>query len=309
MSRIAVIDMGTNTFNLLVGEKVGEEVRRIYTCREVVKLGEGGLADGIIRPVPFGRGLTAIQKLVQQANTLGASAIYGLATSGIRSTANGADFVAQAADLTGIKIDIIEGLEEARLIYHGAIVAVEEPQFPLLIMDIGGGSTEFIIADHEGILWSESFKIGVSRMKETFQPSDPITEKELRDIEMHLDTELASLLNAMNQYQPTMLIGSAGSFDSFAQMLQPDREDELAMDGSVTYDFEVTALNKLIAKILSSTYVERLDMPGLVKMRADMIVLAAVQLQFILFHLTPTQVRLSNFSMKEGYLFEKLKNA
>lgn len=307
MKRVAVIDLGTNTFNLLVVEGDGAKVKRLENLRRVVKLGEGGLAQKRIMPIPYQRGLNALSELVDIARDLSADEIHALATSGIRSTVNGADFVGDAQSKTNICIQTISGDEEARLIYKGAMQAVTDINYPVLVMDIGGGSTEFILGNNQGIIWKQSFQIGVSRLMEHFQPADPITPSELEEINDHLSDTLAPLLDKCKEINPVMMIGSAGSFDSFAQMLSTDRTDELDLNTSTSYRFDLDRLATLHQQLIQSTYAQRLEMPGLVKMRADMIVLSSVQLQFVLNAVNLDQVSLSTYSMKEGYAAELLQ--
>ncbi len=169
--RIAVIDCGTNTFNLLVVELQNASFKRIYTSKIPVKLGEGGINNKVIHKIPFKRGVDALVKFKNELNKLAVVEIYAFATSAIRDAENGIDFKKEVLIQSGIEINIIDGNKEAELIYKGNKLAMDLGTGPSLIMDIGGGSTEFIIGNKEHILWKKSYRLGAARMLEKFNPS------------------------------------------------------------------------------------------------------------------------------------------
>ncbi|MFM8431632.1 MAG: phosphatase, partial [Bacteroidota bacterium] len=146
--RAAIIDLGTNTFHLLVIDKTPDgNWKKIKVIRKTVKLGKGGLKDGIIAPAAFERGLNVLGHFSQLIDAYSPDDVIALATSGIRSTSNGVDFIRHVKKLTGINIRAIDGVQEASFILDGVRQTLPEHLGRVLIMDIGGGSTEFIIAD------------------------------------------------------------------------------------------------------------------------------------------------------------------
>ena len=159
--RIAVIDLGTNTFNLLIVEVNSDKTySHVFQTKISVKLAEGGMNEGVIAEIPFQRGMAAFKTHFETTKKYKVDKVFAFATSAIRSTKNGQLFVEQAKEETGIDIQIISGDREAELIYYGVHSAVEMDDDASLIIDIGGGSTEFIIANKNRIFWKQSFLLG-----------------------------------------------------------------------------------------------------------------------------------------------------
>jgi exopolyphosphatase/guanosine-5'-triphosphate,3'-diphosphate pyrophosphatase len=305
--RIAIIDLGTNTFNLLIAELHTRGTYEIlYKNKIASKLGEGGINLGVILPIPFQRGLDAMREHQKAIAEYGAEKVYALATSAIRSAANGEEFIRRAEEETGIKIEIISGDREAELVYYGVRSAVKMDERYSLIMDIGGGSTEFIIADREKIIWAQSFQLGAARLLERFHESDPITHWEREALSNYLIRELQPLFMAVSRYPVVELIGSSGSFDSLAEMIAHRYHSISVLRGKTEYTFNLEDSQAIYLEILESTRVDRLKMKGLIEMRVDMIVVSAILIHMVIGQLKIPQMRLSTFSLKEGVLWELL---
>jgi exopolyphosphatase/guanosine-5'-triphosphate,3'-diphosphate pyrophosphatase len=310
MKRIAIIDLGTNTFNLLVAELFPDSTYKVlFKTKAVSKLGEGGINLGLILPVPFRRGLDGLKTLRASIDHYEVEQIFAFATNAIRSASNGEEFIREAEKETGIRIEIISGDREAELIYYGVRSAVKMDSSLSLIMDIGGGSTEFIIANKDGILWKCSFHLGAARLLERFHESDPITEHEKENLIHYLLTELAPLFEAVKQFPVTELIGASGSFDSLAEMVAYRFHDINILKNKTEYTFNLQDSQEIYHEVLRSTRDERLKMKGLIEMRVDMIVVSAIFVHLIISHLEIPRMRLSTFSLKEGVLWELLHHS
>lgn len=308
MERIAVIDLGTNTFNLLVAEASAEHTYQIiYTTKVAVKLGEGGINTGTIASVPFQRGIDAMKLHLETANKYNVSKIFAFATSAVRSAENGNDFVAEIKKQTGIEVNIISGEKEAELIYAGVRQALDIGTEKALVMDIGGGSTEFIICNNHQIFWKHSFDLGVSRMYEFFKHSEPITEEEILKIDNYFKEKLQPLFKAVEQYHIDTLIGSSGSFDTFAEMIFCRFHKEETFESRTSYEFQLEDFYKIHDLIIRSNLDVRYKMEGLIEMRVDMIVLASLFTNFVLRELKLKKMRLSTYALKEGVLSEITK--
>ncbi len=306
--RIAIIDLGTNTFNILIVEiKENKSYHAIFQTKLPVKLGEGGINDHLIRPVPFQRGIDALKQHQKTIEKYDVHQVYPFATSAVREAVNGQEFVEKLKLETGYDVRTISGEREAELIYYGVREAVKMTGELSLIIDIGGGSTEFIIANKEQTFWKQSFLLGAARLLEKFNPSDPITDGQIREIDTYLTHELQPLFDAVKKYPVTELIGSSGSFDSLAEMIAHRFYSPDILNGSTEYTFRMSDFEALYATILKSTKEERLQMEGLVEMRVDMIVISSVLVHFILSAFNIPKMRLSTFSLKEGILYELLK--
>jgi exopolyphosphatase/guanosine-5'-triphosphate,3'-diphosphate pyrophosphatase len=306
--RIAIVDLGTNTFNLLVAEiATDHSYKIIFNTKIAVKLGEGGINTGIIAPAPFQRGIDAMKNHLETANKYNVEKIFAFATSAVRSAKNGTDFVAEIKKQTGIEVTIISGEKEAKLIYGGVRQALDIGTEKALVMDIGGGSTEFIICNNEQIFWKHSFDLGVSRMYEFFKHYEPITDEEIRKIENYLQEKLQLLFRAIEQHPLDTLIGSSGSFDTFAEMIFCRFYKGEMLNNKTSYEFKLEDYYKIHKLIVNSNLDERYKMEGLIEMRVDMIVLASLFTNFILRELKLTKMRLSTYALKEGVLSELTK--
>lgn len=303
--KIAIIDLGTNTFNLLIVEINSDHTyKHLFQTKISVKLGEGGINKAIIAPVPFQRGIDAIRSYKKIIEEYKVEKVVAFATSAIRSASNGSEFVEQVKDATDIDVHVISGDKEAELIYCGVRDAVEMNGETSLIIDIGGGSTEFIIANKNKIFWKQSFLLGAARLLELFDPSDPITDNEVSELTEYLQIELQSLFEAVKKYPVVELIGSSGSFDSLAEIIAHRFYSPHILDDRTEYTFNLDDCEAIYDSILKSTKEERLKMKGLVAMRVDMMVISSILVNFIVTSFEIKKMRLSTYSLKEGILYQ-----
>ncbi|MBI3233624.1 MAG: phosphatase, partial [Bacteroidetes bacterium] len=160
MALHAVIDLGTNTFQLLIAEYNQGQIKLIEQFQQAVKLGEGSINQQYIQPNAFDRGIKALSKFREKMDELGVESHVAIATSAIRNASNGQQFIEEALQLSQIQITAIDGNKEAYYIYQGVKQSIKNIDDIFLIMDIGGGSVEFIIGDITTIYWKQSFDIG-----------------------------------------------------------------------------------------------------------------------------------------------------
>lgn len=295
--KIAAIDLGTNTFHLIIAEHNEPELRIIYKTNQPVKLGEDITKNNLIIPTAFERGINCLKEFKTILDQHQVDKIKATATSGVRSAKNGLDFIEVAKNDAGIIIDIIDGDEEAQLIYEGvkwsgAITGKS------LIMDIGGGSTEFIICDENELIWKKSYDIGAARLMQTFFKSDPINKVDQNAINNYLSEELKALKFICDEFQPQALIGSAGAFETFAGMLNK----ELDLKTTSTAQISLTKYQELAENLIHSSHHERAAMEGLIPLRVDMIVMAAMLTNYIVKELTIKEMKLSTYDLKMGVL-------
>ena len=306
--RLAIIDLGTNTFNLLIAD-INErgKFNILFHDKISVKLGEGGINSNQILPVPFQRGIDAIGLHLESILKYKTETIQAFATSAIRSALNGADFVTAVKEKFGIHIQVIDGNREAELIYEGVKMGVKMDDSNSLIMDIGGGSTEFIIANSEKYLWKHSFDLGAARLLEKFKPHDPILETEIVSFENYFDAQLAPLKEAVAHFGITELIGSSGSFDTFAEMICHKFYSPINLTQQTSYDFSLNDFYNIHAQLLKSDKEERLATPGIIEMRVDMIVVSTIFTNYILQKFKLSKMRLSTYALKEGVIAQMIK--
>ena len=305
--RIAVIDLGTNTFNLVIADHNKSHYTIIHQDKFPVKLGEGGINQNIIQPVPFWRGIDNIEKILSIIKSYSVNKIYAFATSAIRDAANGSQFVSTIYKLFQLKINVITGNKEAELIYLGVKSGLSIGKQNVLIMDIGGGSTEFIIANEEEIFWKKSYKLGAARLLGKFDPMEPITKQCVEAIELYLTEELKTLTKALKKFKVHELIGSSGSFDTFAEMICHQYYSPDLLEGKTSFEYRINDMLDIHQQLLISTKAERLKMNGLIAMRVDMIVIASIFTQFVIKKYQIEKVRLSTYSLKVGVLYKMIQ--
>lgn len=301
----AIIDCGTNTFNLLIAEfEFNGEHRILLNTKKSVKLGEGGLAGNRIAQKPFERGYKAFLEFVDLAKKHKADTIQAFATSAIRSTINGPEFVKKILEKTGIIIQVLNGDTEAQYIFKGVNLAMEGITKPVLIMDIGGGSTEFIIASDNQVHWKKSFELGASRLLEAFKPSDPVSPEQVIALKEHLKEILGPLNSQMKKHQIETLIGCSGSFESLADMIMAD-QNQSETTGKL-YTFNNDELKAMHRRLLASTEAERKNIPGLVEYRVDTIVFASIFIRYVKKRYKIENVHHSSYALKEGVLADMI---
>lgn len=307
--RISVIDLGTNTFNLLIVETNGDQPYKIiYNNKLPVKLGKSGIDKKEIRPDAITRGLNAIERHLQTIREYNAERIFAFATSAVRSARNGEQFVKMIRQRFDLEVEIINGDREAELIYYGVKQAVKLGSEKVLILDIGGGSNEFIIADQENIYWKKSYPLGIARLLAKFKPSDPISIEEIEFISNYLEERLSDLFEEFKKHKINTLIGASGSFETIVAMIRADDPNFESETGTVpeSVNIDLTDFENLYQKLINSTLKERKQMKGLESMRLEMIVVATLIVKFILQKLKLQLLMQSNFALKEGVIYELL---
>ena len=302
MGKVGIIDLGTNTFNLLIANVNGLNYEVLHKTKIAVKLGEGGIHKGFIAPDAYKRGLDALKIHKETLLDYQIQNYYAVATSAIRSSDNGTQFVEDVKQKLGILINIIDGDKEADLIYNGVKQAVDFNGMPKLIIDIGGGSTEFIIANKSQVFWKKSYQLGAARLLELFKPNNPIELDDFNAIDSHLSNSLQDLLEMCETYEIDSLIGSSGSFDTLAEMISCRKGDCGVWKKESYFNFHMHDYNEIQRLIYGSSLEERLKMKGLTPMRADMIVVSIIIINYILNNLAIHELQLSRYALKEGLI-------
>jgi exopolyphosphatase/guanosine-5'-triphosphate,3'-diphosphate pyrophosphatase len=294
--RKAVIDLGTNTFNLLIADVHASGFELVHSEKDGVALGMGGINDGLLSEEAFARGQAALHHFSEQCKRFGVHEIHAIGTSALRGASNSTDFLESAKSDFGIEIEIVSGLREAELIYKGVRWSYDFHE-PGVIMDIGGGSTEFIFADAKGVHDMISLNIGVSRIYQQFSSSDPLTESEIGKIEDWLEERAEGFFEGK---QCDLLIGASGSFETFYELVHLTAFPEKIKSVSVPFDEIMKSLDDIIV----STQAERDKNPWIIPIRKKMAPIAAVKTRWIIQKLKVNKILISPCSLKEGVLAE-----
>ena len=304
MSKYAVADLGTNTFQFLIAESSTSGYEELVNKQETVKLGEGGINKGIIQPMAFERGLVAMRKFHSLVLKHEVKEVRAVATSALRNATNGQVFIEQVKAETGINIEIIDGDTEAAFIYKGIRAAGCLSGKNSLIMDIGGGSVEFIIGNRDSIIWKQSFEIGSARLMDKFHQTDPIPPESVDALNRYLEESLKDLLTTAPNYKIENLIGSSGAFETFAELIELDKGSLFDLKKTKSYTFDKDELLNLIQKLIGSSHEERANTKGIIPIRVDMIVCSSLTTRFVMEKFRISQVMMSTNSLKEGVLAE-----
>ena len=291
--RRAVIDLGTNTFNLLIADTQKRQV--LFQTKVGVALGMGGINEKRISNEAMERALGLFKAHCAQWQV---EDIRAIGTSALRDATNAQDLLCKVQDELQFSIEIITGQREAELIYKGVRLTHDFVN-PALIMDIGGGSTEFIAADHQGPFVAHSFDIGVSRLFQLFKFQDPMSLNDIEKVETYLAERCAPFFK---QQLPTVLIGSSGSFETFYELM----EESIFDSKSNAIEVDSNRFAHMLGQIIASTQAERDQNPHIIAIRKKMAPLAAVKTRWVMRQAQISQILISPYSLKEGVLFASL---
>ena len=296
---IAIIDLGTNTFHLLIVENK----ETLFKESIPAKIGKGGISDGIISEDGIERALKVLKYFREIIDSQGVSLenIFAMGTSAIRNAGNKDEFIAKILAETGIKIKVISGEEEAELIALGVKQAMDIPETSL-IMDIGGGSVEFIICQENKIFWKQSFEIGGQRLMDKFMKSDPISMRSVQTMDDFFREKLLPLANACHQYAPKVLIGSSGTFDTLIDMFFMKEKGHLPQKEEVSFEYSLDEFYHVYDELLFKNHAERMAIAGMIELRVDMIVVAMCLIRFVVQMLDIQRIRVSSYALKEGVM-------
>ena len=316
--RVAIIDCGTNTFNLLVKEKVEGKWKTLFKTKLPVKLGEGGFSENVLMPNRMARGLDALFSYKNVIDSLGVKDVRVFATSAVREASNGNEFVAKVKKHLNFDMEVISGDREAELIFEGVVQTTEEIKEDYLIMDIGGGSTEFIFVRDQKPLWRKSYLLGVSRLHGMLNPASRINQDDVHRLRAHLNNELQDLISFLKENPVRVLVGSSGSFDTLFDMYQFARAKDSSKDASQDSRKDSTEsstegsrkLNEIPFNaypsvhqwLMGSTLEERLKHPSIPQMRAEYMPLSTYLVKFILEQSSFNKMYQSEYALKEGVL-------
>lgn len=292
--RFAILDLGSNTFHLLIVEPTKSDFTEIYRERVYTKLGKGG--SSIILPESYKAGIECLilfKKLLATHSVLKYKAI---GTAALRTSSNGAEFLAAAKEKAGIDIELIDGKQEASYIAKGVVQATELHRGHQWIMDIGGGSVEFILLENGDPIWMESYKVGLGILHSQFHKSEPLSSKHTNDLIAFLENELKPVVAKANEYSATQLIGASGSFEVIQNIL------DLQKWTAHSYRCHVLDFHKIKEKLLALDVEERIQVDGLPKERVDLIVVALILMDFAIKNLGIEELIISDFAMKEGLI-------
>ncbi|MGV9211325.1 Ppx/GppA phosphatase family protein [Micromonospora sp. RB23] len=284
---MAAIDCGTNSIRLLVAdlpeESAGPQAPLVDVTRrmEIVRLGQGVDRTGRLAPEAIERTRVALASYAADIEKLGAQRVRMCATSASRDAANAADFTEMVQRTLGVEPEVVSGDEEARLSFTGAVRGLPaDAEEPFLVVDIGGGSTEFVVGDRAGVRSAISVDIGCVRMTERHLAGDPPTPEQVAAAEADIAAVVDRALAAVPGREAATLIGLAGSVTTVVAIAEGLRgyEPERIHHARVSYE----AVARVTADLLERTSAQRLEIPVMHPGRADVIGAGALVLRVIM---------------------------
>ncbi|HKQ70970.1 MAG TPA: Ppx/GppA phosphatase family protein [Polyangiaceae bacterium] len=297
--RIAALDIGSNSFHLIVAHvNPGGRMEILDRAKEMVRLGET-LRTGIITPEIFKRGLDALRSLKRIADRQQPDAIVAVATSAVREAQNGGEFARAVRDELGIDIRVIRGQEEAHLIYLGARNALDLVGRRVALFDVGGGSTELILADARECYFTISLKLGVLRLRDEWQAADPPNAREVAALGDRVRSALEPVVarvRAMGFDFVALTSGTAFALANLATRLSG------GPSGSPPKTLSFRALCDVEKKLLSLPVAERVRLGGLDPRRADTVLPGAILLRAILELSGVDEATLCEPALREGII-------
>lgn len=311
VKRIAGIDLGTNSFHAVIADIFEDgHFELVDSLKEMVFLAEAGLGSDISEE-SMKRGLNALRIINQLCEGQNVESIHAYATSAIREAKNGGEFIQRVIDEIGIKVNAISGLLEAELISLGVRNGVRLENSPSLLVDIGGGSVEFIIADHEKTHFLTSHKIGVARLRADFVDADPPTAKQIREMEQFILSEIEDVRVALVQHPCAEIIGSSGTMQAVAALLalRGKGKEKIDLTSIPLNEFRFTRqeFESLAGSLLKMNRKKRLRIVGLDEKRVDLILPGIILIGTLLKELKVDLVRISIQALREGIIIRAIQ--
>ena len=304
---LAAIDIGTNSVHLVVARmQPGEGGPRFEVLeqeKEMVRLGSGGGDMTELAPDAIERGIAALRRFRQIAEVHGAT-VVAAATSAVREAENRDEFVHRARDEAGVRVEVISGLEEARLIHLGVLQAVPVFDQRLLLCDIGGGSTELLVGEQGATLAARSLKLGAIRLTRRFFDGDVLHPAAVESCRRYVRSTLAPFALEVRRLAPEVAIGSSGTIGALAEMAVA-RETGSRPRTINNLVLERAGLAAVIDDLVAAPdAAARADLPGLDARRADIILGGALVLEQVMDELDLDELTVSGYALREGLLLD-----
>ena len=304
--RIAAFDLGSNSFHLLVvdAHPDGTFVPLIRE-KEMLRLGDAVGREGRIPDALADRAVATVDRFRKLALGAGTEEIHARATAALREADNGGEVVDRMAAEAAVKVRVISGQEEARLIFEAvrASVVIDPP--PALCLDLGGGSLEVTVGDRTRLLWAASVRLGVARLSAELVTGDPYTADDVRRLEKRVTGVLAPLADDVAGLHPAMAVGSSGTFCDLGRMVAARRSGSVPRSinqFTFTRD-ELLPLHEELLRLRSS---ERAGFPGLEAKRADIIPTGSTLLLTAMELFGFDRMTLSEWALREGIILDAI---
>ena len=301
---VASIDIGTNTILLLIAEVNKGVLKPLFEKETIVRLGEGVQQNGVLLEGAMERGIQTLTQYLKKCQETGVQRIFAAGTSALREAKNAGDFLKRVEQKLNLAIEVITGEEEAQLSFLAVARDLGNPEKSILVVDVGGGSTEFVLGKGNQIDHWVSLPVGSVRFTEQFLHSDPVRQEEWVNMENEINKELGKVPPL---HQPFTMVAVGGTATALASV-------ELGLEHFVyekIHHFALgrQALESQLERYRSKTLEERRKIPGLFPARADVILAGGVILYLAMEKLEVLSILISCHGIRYGLIYKKLQIA
>jgi exopolyphosphatase/guanosine-5'-triphosphate,3'-diphosphate pyrophosphatase len=303
--RIAVIDLGTNTCNLLIAEVIKPGYKILHQSKMLVRLGDKKIKNNRISAEATRRVIRSLSTQNEIIKKYQVQKISVIATSAVREAGNKIEFLDKISNASGWIVKIVSGEKEAELIFKGVLLALGNMEQPTIILDIGGGSNELILAHKSEMLWKESQPTGMARVVTQFALSDPLKPEEFIILKNFFEARHQAAFEQCRHFDVKTLVGCSGAFDTIADIIDQVNPGEKQRKKQQIKIKDFWNVFKLITQ---STHQERIKLTGMDMVRVDLIVPAMVFIGQLIEESGITEIIQTDFALREGVLYEILNS-
>ena len=304
MPKIAVIDIGTNSIHMVLAEVLPDFSYRIVDrFKDMTRLGNGAFTTRHLSNDAMARALDVIRNLVTLAKNKGFDRIIGVATSAVREAQNGGDFIDQVAQQTQVKVRVVSGIEEARLIFLAVKNSIPLTDQPTLAVDVGGGSVELMAGNRDQLLHAKSLKLGAIRLVDQFLQRTPPAINTLRSLEDTVTAQLTAALNSFKIKRFDSLVATSGMAANLAEIVHLRRTNRPLVQLNLT-KISLKDVREIEADLAQSTIKARLAIPGLDPKRADTLLPASLVLRRLMELSGQDELTLCDKAIREGVIYD-----
>ncbi len=303
--RIAVFDIGTNSIHMKVVEVSPDLSFEVLEHeKDMTRIGDGSFRSGKLSKSAMRRALKVLTRFTRLAKAEGAEKMIAVATSAVRDAKNGPQFVRLVLKKTGLRVRIVSGREEGRLIFLGASSDPQTPRGKVLVVDIGGGSAEFILGSRKKIDTNESFPLGVARLTDRFITKDPPSKENLRNLEEYLEEKLSEALKSIGKNKFSIrVVGTGGTIINLASIVyQANEARRLRLHDY--FELKKKQFLKIHRKIIRMNSRRLRELPGLDRKRSDIILAGSLLVSLLMERLKKDRFFVSDKGVREGVILD-----
>ena len=302
--KIGTIDIGTNSMRLLIADYNNGKIENRKKYVNTTRIGQGVDKEGYISEEALQRNINALEEFANICKVEECQAIYCMGTSALRDSKNGNIFVDRAKQKTNINVEIISGNEESNLGFMGVLEGLDTDE-QILVIDIGGGSTEFIVGDIEGIKFAKSENVGALRMTEKFLAKDPIDTNEFSNMSKFIYGEIKDTIDYIKSKQIKKIVGIGGTITSLSAMNQ--ELEVYSMEKIHNSEVSIKNIKDILQNLKQMTLNDKKTLKGLQPKRADIITAGVEILNIIMENLEIEKIIVSEYDNLEGLMCHKVK--